>query len=120
MSTPHRATPDQWNYLIEALEAVQQQVSELQTMHNTATDWQMEQDARLRALKSPQQPTVKESFAPADSLVERVAACVEYGIDANQDPEGIARAAIRAMAAWLKNERESPFTVDLLVQEAER
>ena len=73
MSTPHRATPDNWNDLgafasdtracvlelrsrIEALEAVQQQVrqqvSELQTMHNTATDWQMEQDVRLRALES--------------------------------------------------------------------
>jgi hypothetical protein len=38
--------------------------------------------------------------APAGSLVERVAARVEYGIDANQDPEGIARAAIRQVAAW--------------------
>jgi hypothetical protein len=30
-----------------------------------------------------------------------VAARIEYGIDANQDPEGIARALIRAMAAAL-------------------
>jgi hypothetical protein len=67
-------------------------------------------------------PTVKESLtpAPAGSLVERVAERIEFGIDANQDPEGIARVAIRAMAAWLKNERESPFLVDLLVQEAEQ
>jgi hypothetical protein len=125
MSTPHRATPEQWNDLgafasdtracvlelrsrIEALEAVQQQVkqqvSELQTMHNTATDWRMEQDARMRALESPQQPTVKESLthAPAGSLVERVAARIEYGIDANQDPEGIARSVIRVVASCLR------------------
>lgn len=48
--------------------------------------------------------TAKESSVSANpgSLVERVAAFVEYGIDANADPERIARAAIRAVVAWLR------------------
>jgi hypothetical protein len=37
--------------------------------------------------------------AQPGGLVERVAARIEFGIDANQDPEGIARAAIREVAA---------------------
>ncbi len=36
-------------------------------------------------------------------LVERVTARIEFGIDANQDPEGIARAVIREQAAWLRS-----------------
>jgi hypothetical protein len=36
---------------------------------------------------------------PAGGLVERVAARIEYGIDAELDPEGIAHAAIREVAA---------------------
>jgi len=48
------------------------------------------------------QPATKDYLTPvpAGSLVERVAARIEYGIDANQDPEGIARAAIRQVGAW--------------------
>lgn len=45
---------------------------------------------------------------PAGGLVERVAAKVEYDIDAEQDPEGIARAAIRDVAAWLRELHPSP------------
>jgi hypothetical protein len=44
---------------------------------------------------------VKRVPAPSDILVKRVAARVEYGIDANQDPEGIARAVIREVVAGL-------------------
>jgi hypothetical protein len=40
---------------------------------------------------------------PAGGLVERVAARIEYGIDAELDPEGIARAAIRELAKWLRD-----------------
>ena len=36
-------------------------------------------------------------------LVEQVSKRIEFGIDANQDPEGIARAAIREVAAWLRS-----------------
>jgi hypothetical protein len=38
---------------------------------------------------------------PAGGLVEQVSKRIEFGIDANQDPEGITRAAIREAATWL-------------------
>ncbi len=170
MSTPHRATPEQWNDLgafasdtracvlelrsrIEALEAGATCPHIVSSDEGTSYCRLAEQNApttedflmgapnAIRALRnfgreigaaqiarsadSPpvkNQPATKDSSAPAPagSLVERLAARIEYGIDANQDPEGIARAAIHQVAEWLKNERESPFTVDLLVQEAER
>jgi hypothetical protein len=37
-------------------------------------------------------------------LVEQVSKRIEYGIDANQDPDGTARAAIRDVASWLEME----------------
>jgi hypothetical protein len=40
--------------------------------------------------------------AQPGGLVERVTARIEFGIDANQDPEGIARATIREVAAFLE------------------
>ena len=60
-------------------------------------------------------------------LVERVGAVIEWGFDANQDPEGIARAAIRKVAAWLREndaKREmggdAAAAAELLEQEANR
>ena len=41
-------------------------------------------------------------------LVERVTARIEFGINAELDPEGIARAAIREVTAAAK-ERIAPF-----------
>jgi hypothetical protein len=94
MTEQHRATPEHWanmQQMAEAfplsggaacilelrarVESLQQQVSELQTAHNTATDWRMEQDARLRALEAAQRPSLIPlgCDASADSLVERVA-----------------------------------------------
>jgi hypothetical protein len=114
MSTPHRATPDQWNDLgafasdtracvlelrarIEALEAGATCPHIVSS--NEGTSYcrlaQQSQDKLDRLIELD-----RAKPAPAGSLVERVAARVEYGIDANQDPEGIARAAIRQVAAW--------------------
>jgi hypothetical protein len=36
---------------------------------------------------------------PAGGLVEKISKRIEFGIDANQDPEGIARAVLREAAA---------------------
>jgi len=49
----------------------------------------------------PELPTASAEARPA-GLVEQVSKRIEYGIDAEQDPEGIARAAIREVAAWLR------------------
>jgi hypothetical protein len=67
MTDQHRATPEQWAHhewraddsdsscileLRARVEELGQQIKELQTIHNTATDWRMEQDGRLTALES--------------------------------------------------------------------
>ena len=63
-------------------------------------------------------PTTAE-VRPAGSFVEQVAARVNYGIDAQQEPEGIARAAIREVAAWLRT-GWILHAAELLEQEADR
>ena len=114
MSTPHRATPDQWNDLgafasdtracvlelrarIEALEAGATCPHIVSS--NEGTSYcrlaQQSQDKLDRLIELD-----RAKPAPADSLMKRVAARVKYGIDANQDPEVIACAAIRQVAAW--------------------
>jgi hypothetical protein len=59
--------------------------------------------------------------------VEKLGAVIEWGIDANQDPEGIARAASREVANWLRQNDakcqmggDAAATADLLGQEADR
>jgi hypothetical protein len=72
MTNQHRATPDEWaqqedwanrlafSYssciieLRDRLEALEVLIHELQTLHNTAVDWRMEQDHRLNQLKTTQ------------------------------------------------------------------
>jgi hypothetical protein len=45
---------------------------------------------------------------PAGGLVEQVSKRIEFGIDANQDPEGITRAVIREVVSALRNHAKSP------------
>jgi hypothetical protein len=72
MTNQHRATPDDWAQqedwanrsafsdssciieLRDRVEALEVLIHELQTMHNTAVDWRMEQDHRLNQLKATQ------------------------------------------------------------------
>jgi hypothetical protein len=129
MTEQHKATPGQWAMIesriwgpnsscilelrarVEALEGL---IHELQTIHNTAVDWRMEQDHRLNQLEAAMRPrtftaeevapivvpTVKDSLTvPAGSLVERVRDII--GLDPVGD--GKARAAIREVAAWLRD-----------------
>jgi hypothetical protein len=126
MSTPRRATPEQWasqkawavddddsaclidlHARVEALEADQLEQAE---SHRFCVDAIVR---RVEALEAAYEETAMTelraaSAQPAGGLVERVAARIEYGIDAELDPEGIARAAIRDVAAAAK-ERIAPF-----------
>jgi hypothetical protein len=91
---------------------------------------QSEYNRRLALVPLPQlqpEPHPASPKAQPAGLVERVAARIEFGIDANQDPEGIARAVIREQAAWLrKNDSECQMggdaaaTAELLEQEADQ
>ena len=73
----------------------------------------------LRAASAEARPTAKDSLTDGGSLVERVGGQIGMlaGFD-NWTPE--ARAAIREVAAWLRDERQSPMTADVLEQEADR
>ena len=68
------------------------------------------------------QPTVKDSLthAPACSLVEMVGNVLCNMFNDQTTFTDLARAAIREVAEWLENEHESPLTVDVLMQEADR
>lgn len=57
--------------------------------------------------------------SPTGSMVERVGNRIKWGIDAELDEEGIARAAILEVAAWLRTQ-SCPGTARLLEQEATR
>jgi hypothetical protein len=90
MTEQYRATPEQWAWVRDAahppvascffellarVEALERQISELQTLHNTAVDWRMEQDARLAALeaaKTSARPAVKDPLTapPAHTIAE--------------------------------------------------
>ena len=122
-SEDYKATPEQW-LLLERSGGVGLLAAESACL--------LELRARVQALEAAQQPTVKESLTvppdPAGSLVERVA----EGI-AEADDEGLtnmtwnyhARAAIQAVAAWLRENDakcemggDAAATADLLEQEA--
>ena len=76
---------------------------------------------RVEALEAAQPAQPNHPAKPDSSLVERVAAAITGDGDEpiNWKPE--ARAAIRAVAAWLRDHYGGPTaTTDLLEQEAER
>jgi hypothetical protein len=125
MTDQHRATPEQW----EVVEICRE---EGRIPWPTATAL-LELRSRVEALEAAQQDKLDRLIAqdraasaeaqPAGGLVERVTARIEFGIDANQDPEGIARAAIREAATWLSEHTDddaSAYWAARLEQEADR
>jgi hypothetical protein len=125
MTDQHRATPEQW----EVVEIC----SEEGRIPWPTADCLLELRARIEAMEAAQQIrvfsaeevapiVVPASVARPGGLVERVAARIEFGIDANQDPEGIARAAIREAAAAAKDLRftTAKALIDWLDREADR
>lgn len=136
--TPHSATPEQFQLLqqtmgdlADRLAAAEQRISELQAAHNVETNWQSEQDDRLRItderlanlenvenLRQQDEDAERaaEPSAPAGSLINRVA-----GAMADSDPGygKEARAAIMAVADWLE-QFEFVGAVHALRQKVER
>jgi hypothetical protein len=92
----HRFCTDAIVRRVEALEAAQQPQDKLDRLIALDRDDPTPDPAmaELRAASAEAQP---------GGLVERVAARIEYGIDAELDPEGIARAVICEQAAWLRS-----------------
>jgi hypothetical protein len=76
-------------------------------------------DCGLLQQLNPQRTPAPTTEARPGGLVEKLGAVIEWGIDANQDPEGIARAAIREVAKWLDGQVEFR-TARLLRREADR
>jgi hypothetical protein len=149
--TNHKATPEQWAQVEEwadkpcssvsdacilelraRVKVLEKLVHELQTMHNTAVEWKMEQDYRLNELEAAATPpgfrpgvhvvvatptagggppvkaveaeAAQPQPAPAGSLVERVAIVCAKPCKWTWDDQ--ARAVIREVAAWLSRESE--------------
>jgi hypothetical protein len=105
MAEQHRATDKQWD-LTERI------------IHHFVFSNNIEVYGGIEALEAAAQPN--HPAKPDSSLVERVAAAIiaESGT-VGWEPE--ARAAIRAVAAWLRDHYGGPTaTTDLLEQEAER
>jgi hypothetical protein len=90
----HRFCTDAIVRRVEALEAAQQDKLDRLIALDAADPTPDPAMAELRAASAEAQP---------GGLVERVAARIEYGIDAELDPEGIARAVICEQAAWLRS-----------------
>lgn len=103
----HRATPEQWAWIEDWAEE-----------KTSSPNCILELRDRIAALEAAQASTPPTAPAPAGSLVERVAARVEYGIDAEQEPEGIARAAILGVAAWAMPSVGNNGSADDLEREA--
>ena len=137
MTDQHRATPEDWEYirlraedgvrLPNCLLELRARIEALEAAHQDKLDRLIALD-REDPTPDPAMAELRAASAearPAERLVERVTARIEYGIDANQDPEGIARAVIREQAAWLReNDSECQMggdaaaTAELLEQEA--
>jgi hypothetical protein len=134
----HRATPEQWELiddasrevvsascLLELRDRIEELKTESEEREATNLSSFCELEARIAALEANQFRDATEMVvapsAPYDSLVERVADAI-YRNGTGDGFRTEARAAIREVAAWLK-EQERRGLVDLseaLEQEAER
>jgi hypothetical protein len=106
MTEQHRATPEQWAD------------QEIWAASSGDSSCILELRARVEALEAAQRPrvftaeevapiVVPTTPSPAGSLVERVGVRIFFGINANQDAEGIALAVLRDIAAWLRDQHDS-------------
>lgn len=130
MSTPHRATPDQWRIIngygagswisstiLELCARIEALESEVESLSAANLSFHSEIEARIEALEATQhahadvsrlsdaereQPHAEMAKpAPAGSLVERVADAI-YKNNTGDGFREEARAAIREVAAWLR------------------
>ena len=146
MTTPHGTTAEQWSQIegyaatdlnddyasclldirarVEALESAQrpaespaaERVRDLQDRIATGTVTLQDALEELTGLRV--------TLAPASSLVERVADAIAVTAAADTEDHDLyrpeARAAIRAVAAWLKQEGIEAWAADRLLEEVER
>jgi hypothetical protein len=139
MTDQHRATPEDWDLAKSEAEdgchtdaCILELHARIEAMeardHENANCWDMARSGmgalreRIEALEAAQleAPMTELRAASAEArlagLVERVRRII--GLDPVGD--GKARAAIREVASWLRDERQSPMTADVLEQEADR
>jgi hypothetical protein len=140
MTEQHRSTAEQWREAkenkyftcllelrdrIEALEATQHAHVDLSHLSDA------EQEKILNLLANPSRFEVLEVAQPAksnypekldSSLVEDVAAIIDNGTACGRDSDRIARAAIRAVAVWVRKHKQFGAAVwsQRLKEEAER
>ena len=97
MSNQYRATPEQWA-----------KCEELAHMESGAYRCLLELRARVEVLEATQRATPMDELRAASAearpgeLVERVLDAIRKGIAATHPADEPARAAIRAVAAWLR------------------
>ena len=116
MTDQHRASPADWLLHAASLDDADSScILELRDRIAALEAAQLEQaesnrfctDAIVRRVEALEDPMAELRAASAEArpagLVEQVSKRIEFGIDANQDPEGITRAAIREVAAWLRS-----------------
>ena len=123
MTEEYKATPEQWAHQETWLDQNDADAACLLELRSRVKALEeAENDRRFEAAKAL---IDKPAPPPAGSLVDRVAGTLHAAT--NSDPnvpanEWIpeARAAIREVAAWLRLERQSPMTADVLEQEADR
>jgi hypothetical protein len=109
----HRATTEQWEHIerhsggLAGYSAVRELRSRVEALEATHADKLDRLIAMDRDDPTPDAAMTELRAASAEArpagLVEQVSKRIEYGIDAEQDPEGIARATIREVAAWLRS-----------------
>lgn len=138
MKHQHRATPEQWQAIeanghlptrstirellcrIEALEATQHAYVDLSPLSDAEREQirkQLASPGRFEVLEVAHPPQRNHPEIPDGSLVERVAEALRL---APRRPDYAARAAIREIAAWLREEKGyGPGWAIRLEQEAE-
>ena len=117
MSTPQRATPSDWAWL-----------EGNSTVDRCDAAWSrglIELRARVEALEADGPTSVTSQPTPASSLAERVAIAMgpssQAAMDAGELPYGSARAAIREVAAWLRDRADHwSWVAQVLEREAGR
>ena len=123
MSTPQRATPSDWAWLegnstVDRCDAAWSRGLVELRARVEALECKAAMD-KLRAASAEVRP------APASSLVERVAIAMgpssQAAMDAGELPYGSARAAIREVAAWLRDRADHwSWVAQVLEREAGR
>jgi hypothetical protein len=122
MSTPHKATPDQWEKV--------KYLARLPNSHWAIVSCLLELRARVEVLESDgpavsrdrEPASVAMQPTPASSLVERVAIALAESDHPHQLWHDEARAAIHEVAAWIREEwpASGDFYATELEQEASK